>query len=594
MPLTIPTLHTIKEIRDETSTVKTFTFHSKAIAKESKPGQFVMVWDPGVDEIPLSIAYASPKGELELAIADVGDCSHSLHQKQEGDRVGLRGPFGTGFSLSGDNMCMIAGGYGAAPLRFAATRAKELGKHVVVVEGAQCSADLLYEKEFRELGCEVRIATEDGSKGYCGMCTDLLKELLASGGEIDQVLTCGPELMMVCVSDITREKRIPTQLSVERIIKCSRGACGACDLGGCLVCKDGPVFDAEALDRTEFGRWKRAKSGKRIPVTPEVITRGAYDLVSPPSSRFTPEHDPLLATEVCGIDFPNPFMNAAGFGVSGKLLYRYAVAGAGAVVTKSIGVDEREGYPNPTFIEIEPRSYVNAMGLPNPGIKNYKLELEDAKYADVPLILSIFGSSVEECRDVATIAREYPVDMFEFDASCPHTEFVAIENKPKLLSEIVTAIKEIVQPKPLSVKISPNIGAPVGLALTAQRAGADAITAINTVISRPVEETFEIPYLGNPMGYGGKSGKDLTVGGKRIVYELYRELKIPILAVGGIFTVQDIIDYARNGASLFQIGSALISEGVEIFERLKKELNEYLWANDYKNIEELVGEAHRS
>ena len=174
MTLNTPTLHTLAGLkieRTERSAVKTFTFFSKEIANESTPGQFVMVWDPGIDEIPISIAHASsPDGRLELAIADVGDCSHSLHQKQVGDLIGLRGPFGTGFSLTGDRICMVAGGYGAAPLRFAASRARALGKDVVVLEGAQCSSDLLYIHEFRDLGCEVQVATEDGSQGYCGMC----------------------------------------------------------------------------------------------------------------------------------------------------------------------------------------------------------------------------------------------------------------------------------------------------------------------------------------------------------------------------------------------------------------------------------------
>ena len=593
MPPNIPTLHKIEAIIKESDTVKTFIFNAPEIAKESVPGQFVMVWDPGIDEIPISIAYASPDGEVELAIADVGDCSHSLHQKQVGDFVGLRGPYGMGFALRGKRICMVTGGYGAAPLRFAAGRAEELEKNVVVLEGAKSSAELLYVNEFRDLGCDVKVATEDGSEGYKGVVTELFEELLASGEEFEQVLTCGPELMMERVCEITKREEILTQLSVERIIKCSCGACGACDLGGYLVCKDGPIFNAEELESTEFGRWKREKSGKRNPINRDLKTKKEVELLSIPPFQFTPEYEPLLKTEVCDVEFPNPLMNAAGFGVSGMLLYRYAVAGAGAVVTKSVGLQEREGYPNPTFIEIEPRSYVNAMGLPNPGIKNFKLEIEDAKYADVPVVLSIFGKSVEECSEVARIAREYPVDMFEFDASCPHSEFTAIENKPKLLSEIVKTVKEIVHPKPVAVKISPNIGAPVGLALTAQRAGADAITAINTVISRPVEETLDMPFMGNPIGYGGKSGKDLTVGGKQIVFQLYRELKIPIIAVGGIFTAQDVIDYARNGASLFQVGSALVSEGVDIFSRLKKELTEYLKAHEYRDIGELVGEAHK-
>ncbi len=592
MPPNIPTLHKIGAIIKESDTVKTFIFNAPEIANESKPGQFVMVWEPGIDEIPISIAHASPDGDLELAIADVGDCSHSLHQKEVGAFVGLRGPCGSSFSIKGDRICMAAGGYGAAPLRFSAGRAKESDKHIVVLEGAKSSAELLYVNEFRDLGCDVKVATEDGSEGYKGFVTELFEELVASGEEFEQVLTCGPELMMKRVCEITKREEIPTQLSVERIIKCSCGACGACDLGGYRVCKDGPVFNAEELASTEFGRWKREKSGKRILITPSVAGK-EVELLSIPPSQFTPEYEPLLKTEVCGIAFPNPFMNAAGFGVSGKLLYRYAVAGAGAVVTKSIGLDEREGYPNPTFLEIAPRSYVNAMGLPNPGIQNFKQEIADAKYARVPLTLSIFGKSVEECREVAKIAKDYPVDMFEFDASCPHTEFAAVEHNPKLLSEIIKAIKEIVQPKPVAVKISPNVGAPVGLALTAQRAGADAITAINTVISRPVENTLDMPLLGNPTGYGGKSGKDLTVGGKQIVFALYEELEIPVIAVGGIFTAQDVIDYAKNGARLFQVGSALVSEGVDIFSRLKEDLTGYLRTNKYKNIRELVGEVHR-
>jgi len=367
MPLNIPTLHKIETLKRECSGVKTFICNAPEIAKESKPGQFVMVWDPGIDEIPISIAHASPDGDLELAIADVGDCSHSLHQKHVGDLIGVRGPYGTGFTLRGDRICMVAGGYGAAPLRFAASRAKESDKHVVVLEGAQSSAELLYVKDFLDLGCDVKVATEDGSEGSKGFVTELFEELLASGEEFEQVLTCGPELMLKRVCEITKREEILTQVSVERIIKCSCGACGACDLGGYRVCKAGPVFNAEALASTEFGRWKREKSGKRILITPSIAGK-EVELLSIPPSQFTPEYEPLLKTEVCGIEFPNPFMNAAGFGVSGKLLYRYTVAGAGAVVTKSIGLHEREGYPNPTFIELEPRSYVNAMGLPNPGI----------------------------------------------------------------------------------------------------------------------------------------------------------------------------------------------------------------------------------
>ena len=207
--------------------------------------------------------------------------------------------------------------------------------------------------------------------------------------------------------------------------------------------------------------------------------------------------------------------------------------------------------------------------------------------------LSIFGKNVEECREVTKIATKYPIDMLEFNASCPHSDFVAVENQPKLLRSIINEIRAIVHPKPIAVKISPNVGDPAGLAMTLEKAGADAITAINTVMARPVDQRLDKPILGNPTGYGGKSGKDLTVGGKEIVFNLYKELKIPIIAVGGIFTAKDVIDYAKNGASMFQVGSALVSEELEIFSTIKKELKVYLDAKGYENIGEMVGEAHR-
>ncbi|KAF5435799.1 dihydroorotate dehydrogenase electron transfer subunit [Candidatus Methanophagaceae archaeon] len=153
MPINRPTLHKIEAIKTENEEVKTFKFRSSELAKKNEPGQFVMLWDPGIEEIPISIANASPKGEVEVAVADVGDCTHSLHQKHMGDLIGLRGPYGKGFTLQGERICMVADGYGAAPLRLAAKSSKELGKQVVVLDGARSSAELLYVSEFLDLGC---------------------------------------------------------------------------------------------------------------------------------------------------------------------------------------------------------------------------------------------------------------------------------------------------------------------------------------------------------------------------------------------------------------------------------------------------------
>ena len=587
MPYNIPVIHEIKEIIQETPRVKTFKFCSPGITQEAKPGQFVMVWNPRVDEIPISIAYADERGNLELAIAKAGDCTKDLHKKRVGDRLGLRGPYGRGFNLEGENFCFVCGGYGSAPLRYAAKEVRKEDKEVTVLIGARTVSELLYVDRFEKLGCEVEIATEDGSEGYRGLVTDLLKRYLKRERErVDQVLTCGPELMMREVCKITRKYGIKTQLSVERIIKCSCGACGSCDLGGYRVCKDGPVFYAEELENTEFARWRRDKSGKRIPL--EGLEKVNFSL--PPLPDLKPEFDPMLEIELFGIKFPNPLMNAAGFGVSGRLLYRYAKAGAGAVVTKSIGLKEEKGYPNPTFLEISHLTYVNAMGLPNPGIKNYKPEIEDAKHANVPIILSIYGKTPDEYEEVARIGASYGISMFEVNVSCPHTELASIESDPELVKEVTRKVVKVAKLRkiPVSVKISPNVDY-IETADAAFKGGANAITAINTKRVRPLNYVLNIPILGNPTGFGGMSGKEHAQLGKEIVSELYREFEKPIIAVGGIFSATDVIDYAKNGACLFQIGSALVSEGMEIFRKIKEDLREYLRKNNFSNLSELRG-----
>ncbi len=590
MTTKLPQFYEITEIRDETPTIKTFVFLAPAIAQKARAGQFLMVLLPNIDEIPISVACAdSSSGIIELAIAKVGDCTSKIHELREGDTLGLRGPYGNGFDVSYEleSAWLVAGGCGAAPLRFLAEELKEKGVHVTSFLGARSREHLLYVEHFRKVG-EVRIATDDGSAGFKGFVTDLLKEELRKE-KPDMIFTCGPEIMMRKVCEIAAAQNIPVQASIERIVKCARGACGACDIFGFRVCKDGPVFDGKFLLKTEFGRWKRDKSGKRIAIA-------GNDISSPPIPPLKIETNPKLSMELFGIKFGNPFMNAAGFGVSGMLLYRYARNGAGAVVTKSVGKDERTGFPNPTFAELDDGTYVNAMGLPNPGIDNYKLDIIDAKKANVPLIVSIFGQNEEECIYVASKAIEYGADMIEINVSCPHTEISSVENDPELVKSITKAVVEVAKKNsiPVSVKISPNCDY-IAVAKAAEEGGASAITAINTKRAKPTirMDGEEIKLLGNPTGYGGMSGRKHKEVGKKVVYELYEELNIPIIGVGGIFDGGDAFEYAACGASLFQIGSAMVNRGISVFAAIQKELEEELEKRGFERLGEAVGAYHK-
>jgi dihydroorotate dehydrogenase (NAD+) catalytic subunit len=306
--------------------------------------------------------------------------------------------------------------------------------------------------------------------------------------------------------------------------------------------------------------------------------------------QFTPKRDEYFETEICGIKFPNPFMNSSGFGISGKLLYRYArEGGAGALVTKSVCLEEKEGFDGPNFFEIKNFTPINAMGLPNPGIRNMKYEIEDMKKANVPIILSIFGKNSEEYKKVAEIAVDYGISMVEINVSCPHTEVSSIEENPELVKEIVKEVARVCHPFgiPVSVKISPNSNY-IEVSKAAEEGGANSIVAINTLRFMPIDKKLNLKMLGNPSGFGGISGKGIKKLSEKILKDLREEIDLPIISVGGIFSWKDALRRFNLGASACQIGSAIGYKGIKVFEEIKNGLKNYMEKNGYKNINELI------
>jgi dihydroorotate dehydrogenase electron transfer subunit len=155
---------------------------------------------------------------------------------------------------------MVAGGTGMAPLVPLLRHLKDS----VVVLGARTAALLLFRNRVAAHGQEVYITTDDGSAGHHGLVTEMLD---TAGVGCAAVYTCGPEIMMKKVVDWCTNRNLPVQASLERYMKCGIGICDACALDGRHVCQDGPVFDGTALAEIEdFGNWKRAPSGKRVPL----------------------------------------------------------------------------------------------------------------------------------------------------------------------------------------------------------------------------------------------------------------------------------------------------------------------------------------
>jgi len=264
-------------------------------------------------------------------------------------------------------------------------------------------------------------------------------------------------------------------------------------------------------------------------------------------------------------------------------------SGAGAVVTKSIGLKPRDGYPNPTAIELE-HGIINAMGLPNPGINNFSDEIKTLKTLKIPVIGSIFGSNAKEFTQLAEKMQEYGADAIELNMSCPHAKGYGLEigSDPKLVKEITSNVKKSVK-IPVFVKISPNLTNIVEIAKAAESAKADAVVAINTVKAMKIDLETKTPVLSNKIG--GYSGKAIKPIGVRCVYEISKNIKTPVIGVGGITTGEDAIEYFMAGASAVQIGSAVYYRGIDSFKKICKEIEEWMEKHNYKNLSELIGAA---
>jgi dihydroorotate dehydrogenase electron transfer subunit len=262
----------------ETSRVKSFRLRAPAIARTATPGQFVMVWIPGVDEIPMSISAADPTaGFVEFAVTRVGDATSQLHSAKAGTLLGLRGPLGHGFRLPPvkppGRLLIVGGGCGAAPLLFAAQYTLRAGWKVDVVIGARTKTELLYRRQLGRLGATVFTTTEDGSDGLTGTAVDGARERLegmSATSRYAACFACGPERMLVSLQRLAAHYGVPLQVSLERYMKCGVGLCGHCviDGAGTRVCLEGPVFEAGQLRKTDFGKTDRDATGQRHPLAP--------------------------------------------------------------------------------------------------------------------------------------------------------------------------------------------------------------------------------------------------------------------------------------------------------------------------------------
>ncbi len=263
-----PTTVQVSRTINENKKARTLVFELPRANYSFKPGQFLMCWIPGIDEIPMSISLWNPP-EVGVTVLPIGEATSVFSALSTGQRFGVRGPFGSGFSIECERALIIGGGIGMAPLKPLAYQLRENGIDATALMAAKTKNELLYVDELEGLvgdGFDVQVATDDGSAGFKGIATDVAREIFQNA-RYDTIYTCGPEPMMAKLHMFSKEMGITIQASLERFMKCGCGICGTCALDptGDLVCVEGPVFTGNRLNAIEeFGKYHRDSTGVKI------------------------------------------------------------------------------------------------------------------------------------------------------------------------------------------------------------------------------------------------------------------------------------------------------------------------------------------
>ncbi|MBD3254546.1 MAG: dihydroorotate dehydrogenase electron transfer subunit [Candidatus Lokiarchaeota archaeon] len=273
----------IKKIVEECTNIKSYIFNLEVNEPQHEnnntliplPGQFAMIWVPGIDEIPMSISDYNENGDWTITVKAVGECTNALQEMKVGDYIGVRGPLGNSFQLPGEDskdIYLIGGGIGMAPLKFLASSLQK-NYEFTVVYGAKSSNNFGYGKDFQTYknnGLQVVYCTDDGSYGSKGFAPDTFKQLIEINNSEHLsnsiAYACGPEKMLYKLFKICESYNIQLQVSLERMMRCGCGLCGLCALDpiGLLVCKDGPIFNSEQLRKiSDFGKYTRDFSGRK-------------------------------------------------------------------------------------------------------------------------------------------------------------------------------------------------------------------------------------------------------------------------------------------------------------------------------------------
>ena len=302
---------------------------------------------------------------------------------------------------------------------------------------------------------------------------------------------------------------------------------------------------------------------------------------------------PSLTVDLAGVRLANPTVLASGIlGTRKVLLRRVAEAGAGAVTIKSITADERDGHPNPTILTFE-AGMINAVGYSNPGVDEAVREYARLEDVPAPVFASVVGRDADEFAMLAERMDALPFAAIELPLSCPHTPgygTLAGHSTPKATETITRAVRAKTA-KPIFVKLSPNVPGIGDLARAAEAAGADAVTAVNSMgPGMLIDIEAREPVL--DFKFGGVTGAALRPVALRCVYDVAEAVNIPIVGTGGVSTGRHAVAMIMAGATAVGVGSAVYDRGIDVFGKIADEMLEWMERNGVASLDEIRGAAH--
>ncbi len=519
---------------------------------------------------------------LQFLILKKGRGTEELCAMASGEELDLIGPLGNAFYVSRDyarqpsdrpEICIAGGGIGMAPVAnlAASLPAKSYDFYASFKSGS-------YGLEHVQ-AAKLTVTTDDGSEGVHGMLSAALtaEKIREAGYKV--IYACGPNPMLAYIQRIAKEAGIKCYLSMENRMLCGLGACLGCTIatanGNLRVCKDGPVFDGDIL---------------------------SFEQPSAPRRSPLPEgQEPDLGVDIAGVHFQNPVIAASGtFGFGQNYRGLFDVSKIGGISLKGSTLEARPGNSGVRIVE-EAGGNINSIGLQNPGIPHViQYELPEAmKLVPAVIIANLAGGSIDSYVEAARLLDKTAVPMIELNISCPNVSGggMAWGTDPELAASVVSAVKAA-SSKPLMVKLSPNAPDIVAVAMACVKAGADALSLVNTIQAVAIDIEKGKPVFDRiRAGFCGPAIKPIAL---RMVYDVVEAMnrlpeaeRVPVVGIGGIAKWQDAVEFIMAGAHAVQVGSAKFNNPAVMMEILDG-LRAFMKSHGYASLAEMRGIAQVS